>query len=197
MCTSSASSAPGTQPRVGADAAAGADVGVLEVRERRDLRAGADGHVLQHAMRADRDVVAQRHRALEHAADVDAHVAAAGRACRGCRCAPDRRSRCPRAAASPPRALDDALDRGELRAIVDAENVALVGGEMALDGNALGHRHGDDVGEVELALRVVGLERADPATRAVPSAPPARRCRSRSTARSAGDASRSSTIART
>ena len=46
--------------------------------ERQHLRAGVDSDVLQHAVRADGHPVAQANHALEHAADVDRHVRAAG-----------------------------------------------------------------------------------------------------------------------
>src|SRR2546430_9386740 len=69
-----------TDARVGADAAVGADVGVLEVAEGLDARARADRHVLQHAIRADRDAVAELDLAFEHAIDVDRHVASASEA---------------------------------------------------------------------------------------------------------------------
>ena len=55
------------------------------------------------------------------------------------------------------------LQRDELRAVVDAADVALVGGGECGDGHAVGHRHRDDVGQVELALRVVRLQRRHPA----------------------------------
>ena len=88
-------------------------------------------HVAQYAIRSDRHVVAEHDVAFEHAADVDAHVAA-------------RSARVPRismragsaiatpfiSSAATRRACSDALDRGELRAVVDAAHVAFVAREV-------------------------------------------------------------------
>ena len=67
----------GPQPRVRAEQAARADLGVVEVREGAHLGAGRDGHVAQHAVGADAHAVAQRDPALEYAVHVDRHVAPA------------------------------------------------------------------------------------------------------------------------
>src|SRR5256885_866046 len=56
-----------TDASVGADAAVRADVRVLEVAEGLDARARPDRHALQHAIRADRDAVAELHLAFEDA----------------------------------------------------------------------------------------------------------------------------------
>ncbi len=50
------------------------------------------------------------------------------------------------------RRLHDALDRRQLRAVVDAQDIVRVPGDACLDGNTLGDRERDDVGEIELTL---------------------------------------------
>src|SRR6266536_2944346 len=62
---------------VGADAAVRADVGLLDVAERLDARAGRDSRVLQYAICADCDLVAEPHVTLEDAVDVNRDVTAA------------------------------------------------------------------------------------------------------------------------
>ena len=128
-----------------------------------DRRAGADARVLQHAVGADSNAVAEFDRAFEDAADVDLDVAAAaqlaalveslriGEANAG-RHEPRRRS-----------ALVVALEIGELRRAVDAEHLGLAARADADDLDALGHRALDDVGEVVLAGGVVVAQRRQPA----------------------------------
>ena len=112
---------------------------------------------------ADLDVVGELDRAFEHAADVDPHVAAASERAAHV----DARGVGKRGARLHQRVggarLHDALDRRQLRAVVDAEHVRFVGGDVRLDRDALAHRHRDDVGQVELALRIVVVERRDKA----------------------------------
>jgi len=67
----------GSQARVRADARLGADSRSFEVRERLDSRVAPHRHVAQHAMGANHDAVVEAHVALEDAADVDRHIAAA------------------------------------------------------------------------------------------------------------------------
>src|SRR5712691_7527513 len=64
---------------VGTDAAVRADVGLLDVAEWLDRRAGRDFHALQNAVGPDGDAVTQPHLAFEHAIDIDGHIAAAGK----------------------------------------------------------------------------------------------------------------------
>jgi hypothetical protein len=59
-------------------------------------------------------------------------------------------------------ALHDALDVRELRAVVDAARVALVGRDDRVDRHAVGDRRADDVGQVVLVLRVVRRQLRDP-----------------------------------
>src|SRR6185369_4652384 len=66
------------QARKGAEAAARADLGVLEVREGEDLGAGPDAHVAQEAVGADAYAVGERDLAFENAIDVDRYVGSAG-----------------------------------------------------------------------------------------------------------------------
>ena len=100
MCTSSASTAPGRSRAYGPDPAAGADGGAVEVRERRDhaCRRRRSRRAARSARRSRRRRPA-RTVALEHAADVDAHVAAAGERAAQVDARRDRRSTCRRRAA--------------------------------------------------------------------------------------------------
>src|SRR5262249_55402086 len=66
-----------THARVRADIAVCADIGVLQVTEGLDSRRGADGHVSQDAIRADRNAVAEPDLALEDAVQVDRNVPSA------------------------------------------------------------------------------------------------------------------------
>ena len=56
--------------------------------------------------------------------------------------------------------LHDALDRRELCAVVDAAHVAARRRRRRATGMPSAHGQRDDVGQVELALRVVGLSAA-------------------------------------
>ena len=108
--------------------------------------------------------------ALEHAADVDPHVAAAAEACRARRCAQDRPCARPaRISALRHARLHDALDRRELRAIVDAQHVVSSCRRCTPRPRALGHRQRDDVGQVVLALRIVVAQRRRPSAAAARS----------------------------
>ncbi len=117
----------------------------------------------EHAVRADADVVGQRDLALEHAADVDRDVAPAAE--RAANVDPRRVHN--RGAGLHQRAgearLHEALDRRELRAVVDAERHRRIRGDVRFHRNAGGDRQRDDVGQVVLALGVVVLERSDEA----------------------------------
>src|SRR6266480_7265979 len=148
--------------RVGADAAVRADVGVLEVAEGLDARARTDRHVLQHAIRADRDAVAELHLAFEHAVDVDRNVASAGEASAhvAARRIGERHPLLQERGGE--FALVNALQFGELGAGVHAERLP---GRACLDrghGYALLRCERDDIGEVILLLCVVVLQLREP-----------------------------------
>src|SRR5690606_21920120 len=65
------------QPGVGAKPAVGADIGILELRERMYFRTVADGDVAQHAVGTDAHAAADPDPPFEHAIDVDRHIAPA------------------------------------------------------------------------------------------------------------------------
>src|SRR5882762_5760387 len=148
--------------RVGADAAASADVGVLQVAKGFDARARRDHHVLQDAVRADRHAVAELHLALEDAVDVDRHIAAAGE---GSAHVAARRIG-ERHALFHERigelALVDALQPGELAAAVHAECLPRRAGLDGRHSYALLRRQRDDIGKVVLLLGVVVLQLREP-----------------------------------
>src|SRR6267154_746709 len=148
--------------RVRTDAAASADVGVLQVAKGFDARARCDHHVFQHAVRADRHAVAELHLALEDAVDVDRHVAAAGeisahvaarRIGEGYALFHERIGEL---------ALVDALQLGELAAAVHAECLPRRAGLDGRHGYALLRCQRDDIGEVVLLLRVLVLQLREP-----------------------------------
>ena len=66
-----------TQPRIRSEHDVRAGRAAFDVRERIDARAGADRRIADHAVRADRHVVRERHAPFEHAVHVDRHIAAA------------------------------------------------------------------------------------------------------------------------
>ena len=150
------------QSRIRADAAVAADGRAFEMRERRD-RGVRHVDVLQHAVRPDAHAVAQRDAALEHATDVDTHVATADEIAAKLE---------PRRVRDPGSALqqrvgasreDDPLGLDQLGAIVHATHLSRVGRERRFDGHAVGDRHRNRIGQVVLLLRVVRAERRDPA----------------------------------
>jgi hypothetical protein len=113
-------------------------------------------------VRADAGAVAEHDAPLEDAADVDRDIAAAAQRAaqveaRGIR---DRRPRAHERLGEPE--LHDPLDIRELRAVVDAARVALVGRDDRVDRHAVGNRGADDVGQVVLVLRVVRRQLRDP-----------------------------------
>src|SRR5713226_7989351 len=140
---------------IGADAAVRADVGFLDVAERFDRCPGRDSHALQYAVGADRDAVTQPHLALEHAIDIDGHIAATGE--RSADVAARRvGERHPLLEKGLSRvALINALQLGELTAAVDALRLPRRVRLRRRDGDTPARREGDDVGEVILLLDVL------------------------------------------
>ncbi len=124
---------------------------------------GADNDVAQHAIGSHLHAVGQRDFAFEHAAYVDAHIAATGKRAADVdarrigdhRSAQHQRIGIPR--------LQDTFDCRQLRAIVDAAHIALIGDGGGRHRYSIRHRQRDDVRQVILVLRVVGLERGHPA----------------------------------
>src|SRR5882762_3075411 len=147
---------------VGADAAVRADVGVLQVTESFDARAGAYRHALQHAIRADRHAVTQLHFVFKHAIHVDRHIAAAGKtpAHVAARWIGERHPLLQERSGKS--ALVDALQLGELAAAVHSERLPH---RVCMDCR---HRYAllrcerDDIGEVILLLRVIVLQLREP-----------------------------------
>src|SRR5947208_10738123 len=145
----------GPQPRERPDAATLAELGVVEMREREHLGAGADADVFQHAVRSDPDVVAEAYPALEHAVDVDRDVAAALE--RAAHVDARRVGQRHAGVEQPPRLapLADAFQHGELLHRIDAGDFPLI---LGLDGDhrhRVGHGERHQVGEGILVLRIV------------------------------------------
>ena len=128
-----------------------------------DLHACRNVGIADDAVRAHRDTVAQAHLAFEDTADVDLHVLAATQN------APHVDARWVGEAHAGVHqniglhALVAAFEIGQLMRAVHAQHFGLACRSDADHGNAFGHGHGHDVGEVVLALHVVVAQRHDPA----------------------------------
>ncbi len=148
---------------VGSDAATRADGGVFGMGKSEDLRVGADCHVAEHAIGADARAIPQHHTPVEHAVDVDRHVAAAHEfaahvdACRiGQRHTLLEQRVCNVALMHP-------LQFGQLDPAVDPFRLPLAVRMDRVDRALIRNGQTDDVGEVVLALRVVVGDSAEPA----------------------------------
>ena len=140
-------SAPGLKRENGPDDRAARDPRVLEIRERAHRRA-----VFDDAARADHDMGLDHHVAADLGVERQEHGLGRGQ----------RRAADHGAAAQP--VLHRGFCGGELGAIVDAHDLALVCDQGARD-KAAGVGDLDDVGEVIFLLRVVGLDRVEKAQR--------------------------------
>jgi hypothetical protein len=128
------------------------------VGEGLDLRAGSDVGVADHAVGADAHAIAQADAAFEDAVDVDLDLAAAQQL--AAHVQPRRVGQAhaglhQRLGAG---ALEAALQVGQLHGAVDTQHFGLVVGLGGHHRHAFGHGHGDDIGQVVLALRVVVLQ---------------------------------------
>ena len=162
MCTSSASSAPGRSRAYGPIATVRADLRALDdARTASIARARADRRVAEHAVRADRHAVAERHRAFEHAARRRSSRRARRPACRARRCAPGRPASRPRSSsASATLRWCRRSSSASCALAVDAERSHSSSGCARRPPTPVRQRARDDVGQVVLALRVVVPERA-------------------------------------
>ena len=152
----------GTQARIGADAAVGADGGVLEQRKRVDLGIDIDRDILQHAVRADPHAVAQFHQPFEHAVHIDCHVPAAGERAAHVEARRVRQGHALLQQGVGDFALVHALQLGQLALGIHAFDFPDLRGLGCLHGDAVGHSEGDHVGEVVLLLRVLVLHAREP-----------------------------------
>src|SRR5690606_22495024 len=150
-------------PRERPHVAAGGEAGPLDHAHGEDLGAITDVGVPDHAAGADAHAAPEGDRAFQYHVDVQEAVLAGGDlpAHVESRGVGDRHA----GVHQPPR---DALLPAPLRARqfgagVDALDFAGIGGANRIDGDAVGRRHGDNVGEVVLALGVVVAEALDPA----------------------------------
>ncbi|MNN18701.1 hypothetical protein D3C81_1319180 [compost metagenome] len=153
----------GAQPRVRPDPARRPDLCFLDVAERLHARAGANGGIPDHAMRADVHAIVQMHAAFEHAAHVDGHIASARELAAHIDARGVRQRHAGLEQALCEVALVNALHLGQLDLAVDAQRLPQgrrLGGDdlHALVGGAL-----DGVREVVLTLRVVVAQRGKPA----------------------------------
>ena len=149
------------------DAATRADLGSVEMAERKDLGALAQRDVAQHAVRSDAHAVAEPHPTFEKAVHVDRHVApafelAAHVDARRIGKAHARFHQALRLAA-----LIGALKQCELALRIDSRDFHRIVDLDADDAHALVHGERDDVGEVVLLLRILGADLAEPAGEAL------------------------------
>ncbi|OIQ72175.1 hypothetical protein GALL_462010 [mine drainage metagenome] len=153
----------GAQPGEGADQGVGTDRRTVEMAEGMDDRPCADAHIAQHGIGADAHAVPQMHVALEHAAHVDEHVAAAMQM--AAHVQPGRvGERHPEVEQAVGGAvLQHPLQVGELTAVVDAEHVVGVVHRRGAHLHAICHGQRNHVGQVILALRVVVAQASQPA----------------------------------
>ena len=122
----------------------------------------AQGTVLDHAVRADLDVIFNDHATFEDHVDIDQHVTAYGdftAYVKTCRIAQGD-AQCHQTARFAE--LVVTLELGQLPAIVGALHFHRVQRLLGGDHQAIGHSHGDDVGQVVLALSVVVGQTAQP-----------------------------------
>src|SRR6185369_12834466 len=150
-----------TDPGVLADARA--ERFAVDQRVGQDRRAGGDAGVLQRAVGADADLVAELDDAFENAADVDLDVAAATQLAAGVETRRVGDADALGHETRGGRALVAALEVGELRRAVDAEHLGFARRRDADDTDAFADGDADDVGEVVLAGGVVVGERRQPA----------------------------------
>ena len=137
--------------------------GAVDDAVRRDVGAGTDGGIADHAVGTDDHIIRQGDVAFEDAADIDADVSADDQLAAhvdACRIG--------QAGAFGHQAvglttLEGTLEIGQLQAVVDAlhflDRRRLGGGDV----DAFAGCHGDDVGQVVLALGIVGGQRRQPA----------------------------------
>ncbi len=144
------------------DVGAGTDDRILDDAHRLDFAAFTDLCIFQYAVGADGDAVAQHYVALQHHPDVDDDVAPGRKGAaqieafgvaQGHACQHQRLRLTP---------LQRPLQRGELGAIVDTADLFHRRRGDAADRNAVGHRHGDDVGKVVLTLGIIVVEPRQP-----------------------------------
>ena len=125
-------------------------------------RVGAKAHVAQHAVRADAHAVTQLHLSLEHHVHVDEHIATHGQLAALVKA----RWINQRHAGTQQRVgalfAQRRLELRQLQLVIHAQHFRLGAGNHAAHAHARLHRHGDDIGEVELALRIVGAQLAQP-----------------------------------
>ncbi len=164
----------GTRPQagVGAEHAVRPDHRILEMAEGGNARTGPDLDVLQHAVGADLDRIAELDLAFEDAADVDGHIAAMAQFATHV----DAR-RIGQAHAGDQQlvgqvALVLALQFGQLHLAVDPQHLPFAFRLRGTHRQALGDRQRDDVGQVVLALGVVVLQLARASRPGGPSAWP-------------------------
>ena len=150
------------QTRERAERAAGSGGDAVHVAMRVHHRAGAELDVLQPAERADAHAVMQHHAALQHHVDVDFDIRAD--ADRAAHIQPRRIGQAhalahQRLGLAP---LEAALEHGKLQRVVGAVGLAPAQAAGGHRRPAFGRGHGEDVGQVILALGVVVAQPGQP-----------------------------------
>ena len=168
MCTSSASTLAGPDARVRPDAAVARRSAASSRCENGAITVPAPIFTfVEHAVRADLRAIARCTTSPSKTQSTSIDTSRPQSSCRARRCARDRRSTRRCAAARRPRAAAArARARRAARLIVDAQASSGSPTDSRDDGDAVGDRHGDDVGQVVLALRVVHWSGARASARA-------------------------------
>ncbi len=136
--------------------------GAFEVAVGLDHCAFAQGGVLDHAVRADLHIVLDDHLAFENHVDVDQHVAANGHFTADIEARRVAQGHTQGHQATAFAHLVVALQFGQLATVVGALHFHRVVRLFGSHHQAIGHSHGDDVGQVILALGVVVRQAAHP-----------------------------------
>ena len=140
-----------------------ADGAVFQVAERGDARACGDFGVVNHAVCADGYVVAQLAIACEHAVHIDLHVLPVFQAAAQVKAAGVQQGYAALQQSLRLVLLENAFQFSQLHFVVYACGKMMRRHGLRRDGNAIAHGKGDDIGQIIFALRVVALQRVQPA----------------------------------
>ena len=125
-------------------------------------RAGGNAGVGNHAVGANAHALAQRDLALEHAVDIDRHILRAGQGAAHIQPGRVGQAHTLLHELQGHALLPGALQLSQLNRAVDASHLQRIGNAMGHHRQAIGHSELDHIGEVILALRIVGVEPGQP-----------------------------------
>jgi len=145
------------------DAAIVANLRVFDMTKGLYFRAFRHGDISQHTVRADADIIGQRHFSFEHTIDINDDISAAIQLAAHIEARRIENHHPAIGELLRIVALIDALQLGQLQFAVYPQHFPSRVWVAGFDRHALTHRHGDGIGQVVLALRVVVLQLAQPA----------------------------------